>query len=487
MTAATQSTSAQIRLITTAQSHALHGRRVRVLEQLRDIRKITDRNARDVHETRGNTAESGSPRGGPRGLAGAGAALAHGKSNGVNGRGTTSARRIGIFTTDDRVGRHELGPVPRGDDRSCRRGRSAARWQRWFPISSPGPAPRGQRAALTRARRGSRAGVSQSPHPVLLPRRRRWRFAHMQQRVVIGALCEGSQTRRSDRHRRRRAPSRLLEREHALAGELRDASPDGAGARHRPPRVDGTGGRRRAARITRSGTIDWQVRRTAVKALADRRDPAPRRRAGLALRDRHRDFSVLSSALQLLTMTGVDVTAALDRSAAPPGRRPPDSGAPLALGTQDQPEAAAALLAARSTIADANVRFHAIDALGQARAAGGGGAAGGDRRSRATSSSRFRRSTRSRGSTIRRSRRASSPLLSDDTRRRPGRGGARPDRRRGRDRAAGRGARSAGRRGVEHRRRAGRDSSALRRDVRRRRADRGSRPPIASRGRREPR
>jgi methyl-accepting chemotaxis protein len=86
MTSATQSTSAQIRLITTAnRTHSTAAGRV--LEQLRDIRKITDRNARDVHETRGNTAELVRHAEDLAGLAAAGTALAHGKSNGVNGRG----------------------------------------------------------------------------------------------------------------------------------------------------------------------------------------------------------------------------------------------------------------------------------------------------------------------------------------------------------------------------------------------------------------
>jgi methyl-accepting chemotaxis protein len=74
------------RLITTAnRTHSTAAGRV--LEQLRDIRKITDRNARDVHETRGNTAELVRHAEDLVGLAAAGTALAHGKSNGVNGRG----------------------------------------------------------------------------------------------------------------------------------------------------------------------------------------------------------------------------------------------------------------------------------------------------------------------------------------------------------------------------------------------------------------
>ena len=54
MTTATQSTAKQIKLITRANlEHSSVA--VRVLEQLRDVRQIADRNARDVKETRGST------------------------------------------------------------------------------------------------------------------------------------------------------------------------------------------------------------------------------------------------------------------------------------------------------------------------------------------------------------------------------------------------------------------------------------------------
>jgi len=186
------------------------------------------------------------------------------------------------------------------------------------------------------------------------------RFDRMQQRVVIGALQEGNHTvgliiTVEDVTER-------LDREHALAGELRDTSPD---ARVRAIEhlasiepVDGVGPLTDAI-----GDDDWQVRRTAVKALAGRRDPALVDSLVSALRDRHRDFSVLSSALQLLTMTGVDVTTALTDLL-----RHPDADlriqAALALGAQARPEAANALLDALAD-PDANVRFHAIDALGR--------------------------------------------------------------------------------------------------------------------------
>src|SRR6185436_4510007 len=153
-----------------------------------------------------------------------------------------------------------------------------------------------------------------------------------------------------------------LDREHDLAADLRSSNAD---ARMRAVErlssaepVDGLGPLHEAI-----GDEDWQVRRTAVQTLADRRDPSLVDALVTALRDSHRDFSVLSSALQLLTMTGVDLTSALVDLLRYPE---PDVRiqAALALGTGARPEAAAALLEALDD-PDANVRFHAIEALGK--------------------------------------------------------------------------------------------------------------------------
>ena len=184
-------------------------------------------------------------------------------------------------------------------------------------------------------------------------------FARMQQRVVIGALQEGQETvglivTIEDVTER-------LERERCLADELRQASPD---ARRRAIEqlaavepVDGVGPLHQAL------GEDWQVRRRAVQALAARGDEPLVEAVVSALRDSHRDFSVLSSALQLLAMTGVDVTMALVDLL-----RHPDADlriqAALALGSRARPEAVDALLEALND-ADANVQFHAIESLGK--------------------------------------------------------------------------------------------------------------------------
>ena len=183
---------------------------------------------------------------------------------------------------------------------------------------------------------------------------------HMRQRAVIGPLKDGDQTVGlavtiedvTDR----------FEREQQLACELRQADPAArlrairALERHEP--IDGAGPLARAI-----ADEDWHVRRTAVRAIASRRDPSMVETLVTALRDQHRNFSVLSSALQLLSMTGVDLASALIDLL-----QQNDADlriqAALALGTQTDPRATDALMIALDD-PDANVRFHAIEALGK--------------------------------------------------------------------------------------------------------------------------
>ena len=107
----------------------------------------------------------------------------------------------------------------------------------------------------------------------------------------------------------------------------------------------------------------WQVRRGAVHGIA--RHASAELVASLieSLRDEHRDFNVLSSALQLLAMIDIDVTgplAELLRSGDPDLR----IQAAHALGEQTSPLAIPPLLSALDD-PDANVRFHAIESLGR--------------------------------------------------------------------------------------------------------------------------
>jgi HEAT repeat protein len=184
-------------------------------------------------------------------------------------------------------------------------------------------------------------------------------FDCMQQRVVVGALrndegAAGLVVTVEDVTAR-------LERERELARQLREGAPaDRVAAIRRLAELDSEG----VGPIGHAlGDDDWQVRRAAVRALAAKRDAALVDTVIVALRDGHRNFSLLSSALELLSTTGVDVTEALVSL-----MRHPEADlriqAALALGMQRRPEAIEALLAAFDD-PDVNVRFHAIEAIGK--------------------------------------------------------------------------------------------------------------------------
>ncbi|HET7697573.1 MAG TPA: HEAT repeat domain-containing protein [Vicinamibacterales bacterium] len=111
---------------------------------------------------------------------------------------------------------------------------------------------------------------------------------------------------------------------------------------------------------------DWTVRRTAISELSREADPDLFHALVEALRVEHRDFNVLSSALQLLAASELDLTGPLVTLMADP-----DPGlrmqAALALGERQTAGAVEALMAALQD-PDINVRFHAIEALGRMRA-----------------------------------------------------------------------------------------------------------------------
>ena len=188
-------------------------------------------------------------------------------------------------------------------------------------------------------------------------------FDRMQQRVVIGALRDdqravGLVVTIEDVTTR-------MERERELGRRLRDAEPAERLAAieqlSRLSSIDGLGPLGDAI-----ADDHWQVRRAAVRAIAGRTDAALVDTIVAALREGHRDFSVLSSALQLLTLTGLDLTRSLIGLLE-------DSDADLrvqaalGLGSQRNPEATTALIGALDDD-DSNVCFHAIEALGKLRA-----------------------------------------------------------------------------------------------------------------------
>lgn len=157
-------------------------------------------------------------------------------------------------------------------------------------------------------------------------------FDRMQQRVTLGPIRDGD--RITGVMATIEDVTARLDRERELAASLRDG--------------------------------DWQARRAAVADLARHADTDLLDSVIETLRHEHRNFNVLSSALQLLAASDVDVTGPL---AALLHDEDADLRiqAALALGQHPGPRAVGALIDALGD-ADLNVRFHAIESLGRLRA-----------------------------------------------------------------------------------------------------------------------
>ena len=112
---------------------------------------------------------------------------------------------------------------------------------------------------------------------------------------------------------------------------------------------------------------NWRVRQASVNRLASNSDQDLVLSVVSSLREAHRDFGFLSSALKLLAVTNVDVTAPLAELLKDPDRDLRIQAA-LALGDQSSPAAIQALIATLND-SDTNVRFQAIESLGKLRAA----------------------------------------------------------------------------------------------------------------------
>jgi HEAT repeat protein len=115
------------------------------------------------------------------------------------------------------------------------------------------------------------------------------------------------------------------------------------------------------------GDRDWRVRRAAAESLAHGGDADIVGSVLLMLRTEHRDFSVLSSALHVLSMSHVDTIGPLIELLRQ-GDADLRTQAALLLGRQRDSRVVPALIAALDD-PDANVRFHVIEALGYMRAA----------------------------------------------------------------------------------------------------------------------
>jgi HEAT repeat protein len=114
------------------------------------------------------------------------------------------------------------------------------------------------------------------------------------------------------------------------------------------------------------GDRDWRVRRAAAESLARGGDADIVGSVLAMLRAEHRDFSVLSSALHVLSMSNVDTIGPLIGLL-----RHDDADlrtqAALLLGRQRDSRVPPALIAALDD-PDPNVRFHVVEALGYMRA-----------------------------------------------------------------------------------------------------------------------
>ena len=111
---------------------------------------------------------------------------------------------------------------------------------------------------------------------------------------------------------------------------------------------------------------DWQARRAAVADLTRHADEDLVHTLVETLRREHRDFNLLSSALQLLSASNVDVTGPLAALLTDDDVDLRVQAA-LALGDHQTPGAVDALVRALED-PDVNVRFHAIESLGRLHA-----------------------------------------------------------------------------------------------------------------------
>ena len=188
-------------------------------------------------------------------------------------------------------------------------------------------------------------------------------FDRMQQRVTLGALREGPHV--AGVMVTIEDVTARLDAERTLAEALRSAD----------PAVREAAAREIAAAESLEapdsfapalGHDDWKVRRSAVEGLSRHAHRDMLSSLLTSLREEHRNFNVLSSALQLLGTSDVDVTGPLTELLRD-GEADLRIQAALALGEQRHPAAVEPLIGALRD-PDVNVRFHAIEALGRLRA-----------------------------------------------------------------------------------------------------------------------
>lgn len=185
-------------------------------------------------------------------------------------------------------------------------------------------------------------------------------FDRMQQMVTLGALMEGDRivgvmatiedvTARLDAER---ALVENLRSDDAIIRRRAEEALAAVSQLHEP-----------GVLVDVLGSGDWQTRRAAVSGLSRHASRELLTSLITALRDQHRDFNVLGSALQLLSRLDLEVAGPLADLLQDPDHDLRIQAA-LALGDHPGPVAGAALVAALKD-PDANVRFHAIEALGR--------------------------------------------------------------------------------------------------------------------------
>jgi HEAT repeat protein len=187
------------------------------------------------------------------------------------------------------------------------------------------------------------------------------RFDAMQQRVTVGPLLDGEQV--AGLIITIQDVTAELDAERDLAEALASGNDD---RRHQAVDAIAESARAGHGLAPSLDSEDWRVRRAAVDRLAAGADQELLRAVLATLRREHRSFGMLSSALKLLAVADVDLTAPLAEMLKT-GDVDLRIQAALALGQQQHPAAIAPLLDALDD-PDANVRFHAIEALGRLRA-----------------------------------------------------------------------------------------------------------------------
>ncbi len=182
-------------------------------------------------------------------------------------------------------------------------------------------------------------------------------FTHMQQHVTIGPLradgrIVGVVVTLED------VTDRLVQ-ERELAATLLESPADASFGVAAPAS-------RQIEALTRlMAQDDWRVRRATVRTLAEHGDAIVESLVA-TLRDQHHDLAVLSSALDLLAISDVDVVGPLVAFLDSPDANLRIQAA-LILGERRDARAIRPLMA-RLSDPDLNVQFHAIEALGRLQA-----------------------------------------------------------------------------------------------------------------------